>query len=385
MAQDYYSILGIKKEATTDEIKKAYRKLAHKYHPDKNPDNKEAETKFKEINNAYQVLSDPAKRSQYDRFGVDPTQGGVGPGGFEGFSGFSGGQGFEFNFGAGGPQGVSSFDDLQDFVDAFFGGASGTGFGSRGSTRTRSRTSRKKGIDLELDFQLTLEESAQGLAKTIQVKHKITCDRCHGEGGEPGSKVSTCPTCKGSGRVYQRMSTIFGVVQQESVCPTCEGVGKVFEEACQKCDGKGVVEEIETLEVKVPVGVGNGDRIRVTGKGQAGYKGSTSGDLFLNVHIKDHKELEREGLDIYSTVKVNYLDALLGTEVDVYTVWGKVQMVIPEGTNPQSKLRIKNHGMPKLNNSGIKGDHFVNLEFIMPKKLTKEQKTVLQKIRSELE
>jgi len=384
MPQDYYQILGLDKNASNDEIKRAYRKLAHKYHPDKNPGNKEAESKFKEINNAYQTLSDPQKRANYDRFGSDATSGfggqGQGTAGFEGFSNFSG-QGFEFNFGGGG----NPFDDLQDVFDTVFGGAGGVNPNQSRSSRWKRNSSRSKGIDLEMDIELSLEESAIGVEKEIKLKHKVICDRCEGEGGEPGSKITTCPTCKGSGKVYQRMSTIFGVVQQESVCPTCNGNGKQFEKPCTKCKGKGNVEKTESLEIKIPVGVNSGNRIRVPKKGQAGYKGSVPGDLYLNVFIKSHPKLETDGLDTYSILKINYLDILLGVERGVYTVWGDVKMKIPALTNPQGKLRIKNHGLPRLNNPNQKGHHYVSLEIEMPKKLSQKQISILQNLRSELE
>jgi molecular chaperone DnaJ len=389
MAQDYYQILGVDRNASQEDIKKAYRKLAHKYHPDKNPNDKEAETKFKEISNAYQVLSDPEKRSNYDRFGSE------GPG-FEGFGmgenmggvdfsnfGFSNGrQGFEFNFSSS----QSAFEDLNDVFEAVFGATgvrrSRSGFGT--SSRSRSRSSREKGVDLEMQLDLTLEESATGVNKKIKIKHKVKCDRCDGTGGEPGSKARTCPTCNGKGKVYQRMATIFGVVQNESICPTCHGSGKVYDNTCKKCKGKTIVEEIEEIEVKIPIGIRTGDRIRVTGKGQAGYKGSVPGDLYLNIAIKEHETLEVEELNTFSVLNVDYFDLLLGTEKDVYTVWGSVAMKIPPLTNPKGKLRIKNYGLPRLNNPSIKGDHYVTLNIKMPEKIGKEEMQILQDIKNKL-
>jgi len=376
MAKNFYQVLGIQKEASTDEIKRAYRKLAHKYHPDKNPGDKTAETKFKEINEAYQVLSDPQKRQQYDRFGsnFDNTAGG---GGFNS-------QGFDFNFGgfSGASAGNGSpFEDLQDVFETIFNAQ-----GRSSASRRRGRgPSRAKGIDLEMEIALTLEEVATGIEKKINLKHKVKCDRCDGQGNEPGTEIKTCPTCKGRGVVYQRMATVFGVIQQETTCPTCQGHGKFFEKACTKCSGSGYVEENEEIEVKIPVGISQGDRIRVAQKGQAGYRGSTPGDLYLYVNIINHDKLQRDGLDTYSTVNVNYFDLVLGGQVDVYTVWGEVKTKVPAGLNPSDKMRIKNHGLPKLNNAKIKGDHYINLNVLVPQKINKEQAKILQKMRDELQ
>lgn len=378
MAQDYYSILGINRDSSTDEIKKAYRKLAHQYHPDKNPGNKESEEKFKEINNAYQVLGDTQKRSQYDRFGVDPTtNSGAGASGFSGFGGAGNPGGVQFDFGSGGNS--SPFEDLNDVFETFFG----NGFNGGGTSRSQT-SSRKKGIDLEMDLELTLEESAKGVDKSFNLKHKMTCDHCSGKGNEPGSKVKTCPTCKGNGRVYQRVQTFFGVVQQEQTCPTCEGIGQIYEEKCKVCSGKGYNEKNEEIEVKIPVGVDTGDRIRVTGKGEAGYKGSTPGDLYLNLNIKTNPKLKRDGQNIISSINIDYFSLLLGTSITVYTVWGEVEMKVPQLTNPENKLKLKGKGMPKLNNSQNIGDHIVELKVTMPKKINSKQHTTLQKLQEEL-
>jgi molecular chaperone DnaJ len=366
---DFYDILGVARNATQDEIKRAYRKMAHKYHPDKNPGDPQAEAKFKEINNAYEVLSDPKKRENYDRFGQNYEKVNQAGRGF----GF---EGVQFDFGSSSP-----FEDLNDVFETFFGS-------SFAGTQTRRRqtrpTSRQKGVDIELNLDLTLEEAAAGAKKSFKYKHNVTCQHCGGKGYEPGSKVQTCPTCKGQGRVYQRVETIFGLIQQEMTCPTCGGSGQVFEQTCHVCRGKGFNEITEELEVEVPVGVDTGDRVRVPNKGQSGYRGSEPGDLYLIIRILPHKFLERDKENITSTIQVGYFDILLGARVDVYTVWGEVEVQIPALTNPDGKLRLKGQGMPKLNNPNIRGDHYVKLKIRMPTKLSSDQVDTLERIRKEL-
>jgi molecular chaperone DnaJ len=385
MAQDYYSLLGISRDASTDEVKKAYRKMAHKYHPDKNPGDEEAEKKFKEANEAYQVLSDPQKRAQYDRFGAT-SGGGMSSsqsggfdfgdmGGFSNMGGMGNMGGFEFNFGADSP-----FDDLEDVFNAFFGG----GASKRSARGRRGATSRRKGVDIERPVELTLEDAAQGVKKTVSLKHKVTCDRCDGKGHESGSKVNNCPTCSGSGRVYQRSTTMFGIVQEEHLCPTCNGMGQVFEKPCKKCKGQSRVEETEKIEVNIPSGVNTGDRVRVSGKGEAGYHGSAPGDLFLVIELKSHKNLTKDGLDVYSHVPINYFDLLLGTTLDVYTVWGEVSMKVPALTDPKKHLRLKGYGFPRLNNASQTGDHYLILDVQMPKKLGKKEKEQLEELKGKL-
>lgn len=369
---DLYQILGVPKSATQDEIKRAYRKLAHKYHPDKNPNDPESEKKFKEINNAYEVVGDAKKRQNYDRFGSNYDKVNQSKGGSSDGFGFDG---VDFDFGGGG-----GFGDLNDVFETFFG----SGFGSSSQRREKPSSARQRGVDIEMGIELTLEESANGVKKTINYRRNVTCKVCDGKGNEPGSKVSQCPTCKGQGRVYQRVETIFGVVQQETTCPTCDGIGKVYEKQCHNCNGKGYNQENEELEIEIPVGVDNNDRIRVDKKGQAGYKGSEPGDLYLVVLIKAHKFLKRENNDVTSTVEIGYLDLLLGARVDVVTVWGEVEIQIPALTSPEGQLRLKSQGMPKLNNATSKGDHYIKLKVRMPKELAVEQKEILEQVRSQL-
>jgi molecular chaperone DnaJ len=378
MTEDLYQILGVSKTATTDEIKKAYRKLAHQYHPDKNQGNKEYEEKFKKINNAYETLGDEQKRANYDRFGSAGSNFGQGTSGFSGFN--QGGVSYEFNMG-----GADGFSDLNDVFESFFGGASP--FGSVGSSSRRQSAgtqSRSRGVDIETEIELTLSEVAIGVEKIFDLKHNTTCKVCLGKGFEPGTKVNTCPTCSGSGKVYQRMQTIFGVIQQETVCPTCSGRGKIFEQNCHSCKGKGFKEEVEKIKVDIPVGVDDGDLIKVSGKGHAGYQGSSPGDLFLRVKIKPEKGLRRDNMDTFSIVKIDYFDLLLGAKISVPTVWGETLIEIEPLTNPKDKLKIKNKGMPKLNNPSIRGDHYIDLQVQMPSKLNKEQSEVLQNLKKTL-
>jgi molecular chaperone DnaJ len=370
MSADLYELLGVDKSASQDEIKKAYRKMAHLYHPDKNPDNKASEDKFKEVNNAYETLGDAQKRANYDRFGSTGGATQAGPGGF---GGFGGGQNVNFDFGG--------IDDLADVFEMFSSGFGGQA-GRRSNAGARSANgSRTRGVDIEIPLSITLEESASGLEKTFTYKHNTSCKHCKGAGGEPHSKITSCGTCRGSGRVYQRMETVFGTIQQETVCPTCDGSGKTFEKMCKICTGKGFTQEEEELSVKIPVGIDSGDRVRVAGKGQAGYRGSTPGDLFLVIDLKKHANMIRAGMDVSSVAQVHYLDLILGTKLDVQTVWGVVEVSIPELTTPEGQLRLKNQGMPKLNNPGVKGDHYLKIQVKMPAKLDKKSKEILAEMR----
>lgn len=371
---DYYDILGVNKNASPDEIKKAYRKQAHAHHPDKNQGNKASEDKFKEVSNAYEVLSDPQKKANYDRFGAAGVNGQSGFGGFGGQGGGFPGGGVEFNFNDMGGRG-----GIDDVINSFFGG----GFGSpRGGQQQTSR-SRSRGIDMEMNMDLTYEEIAQGITKEFDLKHNTMCKHCKGLGFEPKSKVIDCPTCHGRGKVVQRMQTIFGIIQQETVCPTCEGKGKIFEDKCSVCTGKGFTQEIEKIKVDIPAGIEAGQRIRVRGKGQAGYQGSQAGDLYLNISINTNKyNMVRDGSDMTSSINVNYFDLLTGFKTDVQTVWGNVEISIPAMTTPDAKLRIREKGMPSLNNPKRKGDHFVKLKVQMPK-LSAKQMKLLQEIKAE--
>jgi molecular chaperone DnaJ len=367
--QNPYEILGVAKTASAEEIKKAYRKLAHQYHPDKNPDNKSSEDKFKEINNAYEILSDPKKRASYDRFGSERFN--QAPGGASaGFGQDGQGFGFDFNFNQGSP-----FEDLNDVFEQMFG------FGG-GSRRGNGPESRRNGVSIEREIELTLEEISNGVTKTFSYSHNTNCDKCQGKGNEPGTDFKTCHTCKGAGRVFTRQSTIFGIIQQESMCPTCAGAGKEFIKACAKCSGKGFVQVNEELQIPIPVGINEGQKIKVSGKGEAGYRGSIPGDLLLAVKIRKHPTLIRKDENIESDLEINIFDLLLGCRRDVYTVWGDVEVEIPPLSAPDGKLRLKSQGVPRINNPAVRGDHYINIKPKMPKTLNSEQIQMLEQIRN---
>lgn len=353
MAKDLYEILGVGKNASDDEIKKAYRKLAHKYHPDKAGGDAE---KFKEINAAYQVLSDKSKRAQYDQFGQTFEQGGAGGQGFGGFD-FNG-QGF--NFGEG-------FEDI--FSDIF-----GGGFG-----RSARRDTRRAGNDIQVDVELTFEEMVKGAKREINLRRAVTCDVCQGSGGEPGSKEETCPTCKGSGQVRKVARSFFGAFEQIITCATCHGKGKVFAKACHKCGGEGRVKEVQTVRVDIPAGIDHGQTISVQGKGEAGEKGATSGDLYVTVRILPHAKFTREGNNLLSTEHITFAQATLGIKIEIDTIEGKLKMKIPAGTQSGELFRIKGQGVPYLGRN-TRGDQLVKIVVDVPRKLSREQKRLIEQL-----
>ena len=355
--RDYYEVLGVSKTATQDELKKAYRKLARKYHPDLNKDNAEAAEKFKECNEAYSVLSDEQKRAQYDQFGHAAFENGGmgGGGGFGGAGGFGG-------FGGSG---------MEDIFDMFFGGQGGRGGRS-------SKAGPQRGADLRFDLEISFEEAAFGLEKEINLYRDEVCDHCHGEGAEPGSKVETCPECNGSGYVRYTQNTMFGQMVNERPCSRCKGEGKIISEPCKECRGKGTVKRNKKLKVKIPAGVDNGSRLRVAGEGEAGAKGGPSGDLYVYLYVKPHKFFERDGTTVLCEVPINIVQATLGADIKVPTLDGQVTMKIPEGTQPGKVMRIKGKGIPNLRNSS-RGDQLVRIKVVVPTKLSDKQKDALRK------
>ncbi|MFZ2192784.1 MAG: molecular chaperone DnaJ [Candidatus Moraniibacteriota bacterium] len=368
MASNYYDLLGVSKGASDDEIKKAYRKMAHKYHPDKSGGD---EKKFKEINEAYQVLSDKTKRSQYDQFGQTFDQAGRsggGQGGFGGsasgwdFSGFqgAGGQGFDFEFGGGG---------FEDIFSSIFGGGQ-----SRGASR------KKRGKDIQVDVEITFEEMVSGAKRQINLRKSTVCDACSGTGGEKNSQEKTCPTCGGAGRVQKVGHGFFGNFSQVVECPDCSGVGKIQERKCSKCGGDGRTMKDNQLEIDIPAGIDNGQTLSMSGAGEAGERGAVAGDLYINVHVKPHREFMRKGQDILSSVEVPFSVAALGGETLIKTIEGDLTLKIPQGTQSGEQFRVKGRGIPNLH-SGARGNQIVKVIVRIPRKISRDQKNLLEELQ----
>ena len=358
--RDYYEVLGVSKDADAKEIKKAYRKLAMKYHPDKNPGDKAAEEKFKEINEAYEVLSDEEKRSTYDRFGHD---------GLNGQAGFGGGQGFG---GFGGSGGFGGFEDI--FGDIFGSGFGGFG-GSGGSSRRRGP---RRGADIRQSVTIKFEEAAFGKKIKVKINRSEECDECHGSGAKPGTTKKTCPTCHGSGTVQSVQRTPFGNIASQRTCSTCNGEGEINESPCNKCHGKGSVRKTKTIEVDIPAGIDDGQMIKLSGQGEVGEKGGPRGDLYIVVNVQKHEIFTREGYDVYIEMPIRFTQAALGDKLEVPTLDGKVSYNLPEGTQTGTVFRLREKGIPKLR-SNSRGDQYVKVRIDTPKKLNDEQKELLRK------
>jgi molecular chaperone DnaJ len=353
MNKDYYKVLGVDKSATSDQIKTAFRKLAHEHHPDKGGN---AE-KFKEANEAYQVLGNADKRKQYDQFGSGFQNGQAGGGGAQ-WQNFSGG---DFDFG--------------DLGDLFGGMGDVFGFGGGG----RGRQSRSRGRDLEMLVTLDFMEAVFGVEKEINFHRLADCTRCQGSGAEPGSKVETCATCKGQGKIAQIQRTILGSMRVESVCPHCHGAGKRYSEVCKNCSGEGVKSAESKLKVKIPAGINTGESIRLSGQGDAGAKGNPAGDLFLRVKVSPSKKFVREGYNIHTKETIGVKQAILGDKIEVETVDGKLTLKIPEGTQSGTTFRLKDKGVPILN-SRSRGDHLVEVTVKIPKGLSKKEQKIMDEI-----
>ena len=362
--RDYYEVLGIDKNASEDEIKKAYRKLAIKYHPDRNPDSKEAEEKFKEAAEAYDVLHDPQKRQQYDQFGFNAP----GAGGFGGF----------------GETGGFSMDDIFSMFGDVFGGHGGfggfSGFGGEGS-RQRPQY---RGSDLRLKVKLSLQEIATGVTKKFKVKKDVTCTHCHGSGAENGSKSEACPTCHGSGVVVKTVRTMLGMMQTQTECPTCHGEGSVIKDKCHQCHGTGVVKGEEIVEIKIPAGVAEGMVVNVPGKGNAGQRNGISGNIQVYIEEEENDTFIRDGQDIVYNLLLDFPTAALGGEVEIPTLEGtRVRIKIDAGTQPGKTLRLRGKGLPAVQGYGSgKGDLVVHISVFVPKTLDREEKNMLESLRN---
>ncbi len=356
--RDYYEVLGVQKGATDAEIKKAYRKMAKENHPDLHPGDKDAEARFKEINEAYEVLSDSEKKARYDQFGfagVDPSYGGGGYGG-----------GFDGSF---------DFGDLGDIFGSFFGG----GFGGGG----RARSGPQRGESLRTRLTITFEEAAFGCEKEVSIDRVEQCETCKGTGAAPGTSPETCPACGGSGQVQQRRQTPMGVFATTGPCPRCGGTGKIIASPCKDCGGSGQVRRRKTLKVTIPAGIDNGQIISLRGQGSAGKNGGPAGDLQIVITVQPHQLFRRDGADVYCNAPITFTQAVLGGEMEIPTIDGKVKYDIPEGTQTGTTFRLKGKGIPNVNGRG-RGDQFVTVYIETPRNLNREQKEALKKFSSTL-
>ena len=367
MSKDYYNILGINKSSSKEEIKKAYRKLAHKYHPDKQGGD---EKKFKEINEAYQVLSNDQKKSQYDQFGSTFDQSGFSGQGSQ--TGGGGGINIEDLFKGFGEQSQEKSENFGDFGDIF-----GDVFGNR---RTRYQY-KQKAKDIIVDLEVSLEDIYSGLEKEIKLRKTVKCPQCKGTGKEPGSSMKKCSTCNGRGEVRQTQRTILGSFSRVSICPDCLGDGKIPEKNCSKCKGQGRVRQIEVITISIPSGIDDGQIIKLEGHGEAGGKKEVPGDLYVRIHIKKHKYFIKKGDDIYYQLLIDFTQAALGDKVEIPTLDKKVKLKIPAGILSGKFLRIKNKGMPKSN--GFRGVQYAKLQIKTPQKLSKKAKELLKKLKQE--
>ena len=359
MAQkrDYYEVLGVSKDASEDEIKKAYRKIAIKYHPDRNPGDKEAEEKFKEAAEAYDVLHDAQKRQQYDQFGFNGPMGG----GFGGFGGAS-----------------MNMDDIFSMFGDIFGGHGFGGFG--GGTR---RPQQFRGSDLRLKVRLTLEEINQGVTKKFKVRKDVVCDHCHGTGAQDGSGHEQCPTCHGSGVITHTTQSIFGMMQTQGVCPTCGGEGQIIKNKCQHCHGEGIVKGEEVVEIKIPAGVAEGMVVNVPGKGNAGRRNGVNGDIQVFIEEEAHSTFVRDGNDLIYNLLLDFPTAALGGELEIPTIeGGKLRVKIDNGTQPGKTMRLRGKGLPAVQGYGQgKGDLVVNISVYVPKTLSRDEKEAIERFK----
>lgn len=348
--RDYYEVLGVAKTATPEEIKKAYRTLGKKYHPDVNPGDKEAEEKFKEVGEAYAVLSDPEKRRQYDQFGHAAFE-----------QGMNGGGGFDFS-------GMDFGDLFGDLFGGMFGG------GSR-----RSSNGPMKGASLRAQIRITFEEAMKGVEKEIEITLKDECETCHGTGAKPGSSPETCSKCGGKGQVAYTTQTLFGISRSIQACPDCRGTGKIIKEKCSSCYGSGYISKRKKIAVSVPAGIDDGQSIRIAGKGEPGVNGGPRGDLLVEVIVSQHPIFQRQDMDIFSSAPMSFATAALGGDVRISTIDGDVLYEVKPGTQTDTRIRLRGKGVPSIRDKNVRGDHYVTLVVQVPEKLTSEQKELLRK------
>ena len=352
MARDYYEILGVSRDTDKEDLKSAYRRLARKYHPDVNKE-PGAEERFKEINRAYEVLSEPETRARYDRFGEQGVSG-AGAAGFQDFGDMGG---------------------FADIFDSIFSGFAG------GAGQSQSRRSGPvRGDDLRLDLKLDFREAVFGGEKEIRISHLETCDVCNGSGAKPGTRPRACSTCSGSGQVRRVTRTPFGSFTQVSTCPTCNGTGMVIEDKCDACEGKGANQVTKKLKITIPAGVDNGTRLRISNEGDAGMRGGAPGDLYVYLFVNEDEEFQRDGINVLSEIKVSYLQAILGCRLEVDTVDGPVEMIIPPGTQPNTVMKLENRGVPRLGNPVSRGDHMITILIDIPTKVTPDERELLEKL-----
>lgn len=357
--RDFYEILGVAKSADADEIKKAYRKMALKYHPDKNPGDKAAEDKFKEAAEAYEVLSNPEKRKRYDQFGHQGVGGASGGGGY-------GGGGF-------------SMDDIFSQFGDIFGGAFGGGGGGFGGSRSGRRVT--KGSNLRIKVKMTLDEIANGAEKKIKVNKFVSCKSCNGSGAKSSTGIKTCNTCRGTGHVTKVTSTFLGQMQTTAVCPSCHGEGQTVTDKCGSCHGDGIVRDEDTMSLNIPAGVEDGMQLSVNGKGNAAPRGGINGDLIVVIEEVEHPDLKRDGVNLYYDAYINFADAALGAQIEVPLIDGRAKLKIEEGTQSGKILRLRGKGLPELNGYH-KGDLLVCVNVFTPNKLSKEEKALMEKLRT---
>ncbi len=351
--RDYYEVLGVSKSASDDEIKKAYRQLAKKYHPDANPGDKTAEAKFKEASEAYAILSDPDKKRQYDQFGHAAfEQGGAGAGGFD-------------------------FNNMGDMGD-IFGDIFGDLFGG-GRRSQRASNGPMNGANLRTGIRITFEEAVFGCEKELELTLKDECNTCHGSGAKPGSTAETCSKCGGRGQVTFTQQSLFGMVRNVQTCPDCRGTGKIIKEKCPDCYGTGYISNKKKIQVTIPAGIDDGQSIRIRGKGEPGTNGGARGDLLVEVSVSRHPIFQRQDYDIYSTAAMSFAQATLGGDVRISTVDGDVLYEVKPGTQTDTKVRLRGKGVPTLRNKAVRGDHYVTLVVQVPTKMTNEQKEALKK------